>query len=161
MRMILHASAWRERMPCWGCRSFPCNQYHSNGSSNYSLPLPRPTILWGRGIQSPGQPHVHDIRAYESLANNCNTLISKEVEDVNVLLNAITGKWPHMLVLWALTTTSLAGGNHFPRGQIRIGDSLELNNDVKTDMNALFLSKVYAEKEVFTCRQARAPGGTH
>ena len=38
----------------------------------------------------------------------------------------------------------------------RVGESLELKDEVKADMKAFILSKVYGEDIAFTCGQARA-----
>ena len=39
---------------------------------------------------------------------------------------------------------------------VRVGQSLQLDDEVRTDMTAFVLSNVYAKSEDFTCGQARA-----
>lgn len=90
---------------------------------------------------------------------NCRALLSEEIADIIITLHVITGSdhtsgfYGHgkKKVLEKLMVVpearELLG---------RVGESLELKDEVRADMKVFVLSIVYAEKKDVTCGQARA-----
>jgi len=90
---------------------------------------------------------------------NCRAMLSEQVADIIIPLHVITGsdhtsgfyghgKKPVLeKVISDPEARELLG---------RVGESLELEDEVRADMKAFVLSKVYAESADVTCGQARA-----
>ena len=90
---------------------------------------------------------------------NCRAMLSEEVADIIIPLHVITGSdhtsgfYGHgkKPVLEKVITDPEA------RGLLgRVGESLELEDEVRSDMKTFVLSKIYALSDVVNCGQARA-----
>jgi len=90
---------------------------------------------------------------------NCKALLSKEVADIIIPLHVITGSdhtsgfYGHgkNAVLQKVIT------DHEARELlIRVGESVELEDEIRANMKSFVLSKIYAESANVTCGQARA-----
>ena len=90
---------------------------------------------------------------------NCRAMLSEEVADIIISLHVITGSdhtsgfYGHgkKPVLEKVITDPEA------RGLLgRVGESLELEDEVRSNMKTFVLSKIYALSDVVNCGQARA-----
>ncbi|KAG1649773.1 Transcriptional activator protein Pur-beta [Nymphon striatum] len=90
---------------------------------------------------------------------NCRAMILEDVTNVIIPLHVITGS-DHTSEFYGhgkkYLLQKMVNDPEARELLLRVGESLELQDEVTTDMKAFVLSKVYAESADVTCGQARA-----